>query len=156
MRKILPIAAAVFLCVSLPAQALECMEPELEAAAKSADAVFKGHITEIKRNYEGSVVGTTHFEKSTVRVDTPIKGSLKEGDYVEVVSYVWRAMQDSNQDWAESANNVKEGIFVLNHPTAGEAKENALGPEIYFVGKCGVLMWPFTPENIIRVETAQP
>lgn len=155
MKKILPIA--VVLCVSIsPAHAMDCMEPELQAIAQSADAVFKGHITEIKRNYEDNVIGTQHFEKSTVRVDTPIRGDLKEGDYIEVVSTVWMAMQDSNQNWVESSNNVKEGIFVLNHPTADEAKDYKINPENYYVGECGVLMWPFTPENIVRVETAGP
>jgi len=152
MKKIFAVAAALFILASPSAHALECMEPQLEIIAQKSDAVFKGHVVEIQRDYKKSGSDSFRFEKALVAVETPIRGDVTPGQEIEVIKKVW-TLDDSHENWHETATNKKEGIFVLNHSEVGfSEKDEGLDPKAYYLGPCGILMWDFTPHNLVLVE----
>ena len=129
----------LFLFSAQQSHALSCVQPSFERDVSMADKIFHGRVIKVD-----GILTDDKINELTIIVDEPIKNTAKNEELTVYVRH-WLERED---DWQESKNDIRQGIFALKEYKAKDLNLSMTFPDkVYFVGMCGSLYFPNTKEN---------
>ena len=144
--RILTLFILLFIVIS-PTQShgLSCLEPHLEMHL-NAEKIFIGRIIKIEK-----VEDSIHINKLHATVDEPIRNTVKNEE-LTLYQHHWI---NSVNEWEESTENVRKGIFALSLTENNDAELQNIDNKIYYIDMCATPYFEITEENLSKLTEIQ-